>query len=91
MVKTLLYLIITIFLITFVRAVVGIIGKGVADLFQPDSPAKRDGGSEPQAGAELKKDPVCGIYVSSATKVRKSVNGKDYCFCSEKCRDQFSG
>lgn len=91
MVRTLVYLLLTIFLITIVRAVVGLIGKAVGDLFQPSSP--RAGGRETEipVGGELKQDPVCGIYVSTETKIRKTVNGKTYYFCSESCRDKFKG
>jgi YHS domain-containing protein len=89
MVRTLLYLIISIFLITFIRAVVGLIGKAVAELFQPDVPQKAATGSS--SAGELRQDPVCGVYVSTATKVRKSINGKDHYFCSERCRDSYRG
>jgi YHS domain-containing protein len=88
MVRTFVYLIVAIFLITFIRAVVGLIGKAVGDLFQPDVPQKASSGST--TTGELRQDPVCGIYVSTATKVRKIVDGKDYYFCSESCRDRFS-
>ncbi|MCW5979969.1 MAG: YHS domain-containing protein [Bryobacteraceae bacterium] len=88
MVRTFLYLIIAIFLITFIRAAIGLIGKGVAELFQPDVPDKARGGAPPEGG-ELRQDPVCGIYVSTATRVRKTIDGRDFYFCSESCRDKF--
>jgi len=90
MLRTLVYLLLTIFLITIVRAVVGMIGKAVAQLFQPDTPA-RSTSAKATPGGELKQDPVCGIYVSTATKLKKTVNGKTYYFCSEACRDKFKG
>lgn len=85
MVRSLLYILIGLFLIVFLRAAVGLIGRAVAQLFEPEPPGKRG------PSVELKKDPVCGIYVSAETRVRKTVGGKEYFFCSESCRDRFQG
>jgi len=41
------------------------------------------------ASAELKKDPVCGTYVSEATSLTRVVNGKVVHFCSEECRNKY--
>jgi YHS domain-containing protein len=40
---------------------------------------------------ELKKDPVCGTFISTATAFQKSVRGDTYYFCSAECRDKFNG
>lgn len=53
------------------------------------SVASREGG-EGAAGGELKKDPVCGIYVAPATSVTKIVKGQQYFFCSTTCRDKYT-
>lgn len=91
MLRTLVYLLLMIFLITFIRAIIGLIGKAFAQLFQPDTPSKTSGGGKTPSGGELKQDPVCGIYVSNETKLKKTVDGKTYYFCSEACRDKFKG
>jgi len=93
MLRGFVYLILTIFAITLIRAVIGLIGKAVAQLFEPEG-----GESErvsmkdksPKAG-ELVQDPVCGIYVSTQTKLTKTSNGEVYHFCSEKCMEKFEG
>jgi YHS domain-containing protein len=41
------------------------------------------------AGGELKKDPVCGTYVSADTSVTKRINGQTVHFCSPACRDKY--
>jgi YHS domain-containing protein len=41
------------------------------------------------AGGELKKDPVCGTYVSVDVSVTKKVNGELLHFCSANCRDKY--
>ncbi|SPF31728.1 TRASH domain protein [Candidatus Sulfopaludibacter sp. SbA4] len=40
-------------------------------------------------GGELKKDPVCGTYVSTAASITRSVNGELLHFCSKECRDKY--
>lgn len=40
-------------------------------------------------GGELKKDPVCGTYVSSEIAVTKRINGEIVHFCSPACRDKY--
>ena len=41
------------------------------------------------SGGELKKDPVCGTYVSTALAVTRTVNGELLHFCSKECRDRY--
>jgi YHS domain-containing protein len=43
------------------------------------------------AGGELKKDPVCGTYVSTSVAVTRNVNGETVYFCSNECRNKFVG
>ena len=44
-----------------------------------------------QPGGELKKDPVCGTYVSTAASVTRTVGGQVVHFCSKECRDKYRG
>jgi YHS domain-containing protein len=90
MIRTVLYLLISIFLITFLRYVIGIIGKAFSNLARPSGPASA--GPSPhrtETAGELKKDPVCGTYVAAATSVKKTVRGEVIHFCSEACRDKY--
>jgi len=41
------------------------------------------------AGGELKKDPVCGTYVSAALGITRTCNGQVIHFCSKECRDKY--
>jgi YHS domain-containing protein len=38
---------------------------------------------------ELKKDPVCGAYVSTAASLSQMVNGSPIYFCSKECREKY--
>jgi YHS domain-containing protein len=42
-----------------------------------------------QSGGVLKKDPVCGTYVSTNTAVTRTVDGELIYFCSKECAEKF--
>ncbi len=43
------------------------------------------------AGGELRKDPVCGTYVSTSSSLSRTVKGQTFYFCSAECRDRYRG
>jgi YHS domain-containing protein len=73
-------------LFLFLRAVLRSIFAGSRSLRPRDTAGK--GAPVPAAG-ELKKDPVCGTYVSTAASVTRTVNGRVIHFCSDECRDKY--
>jgi len=91
MFRFIFYLIVTVFLITIVRGVLGIVLRGFADLVNPKqtSPARGARPEVPLSG-ELKKDPVCGTYVSAAGSIKESFKGETLYFCSTECRDKYA-
>jgi len=40
-------------------------------------------------GGELKRDPVCGTFVSVDVSVTKRIDGQTVHFCSAACRDKY--
>jgi YHS domain-containing protein len=77
-------IILPLLLFLIVRSILGSLfkrGRGMAVQSRP----------EPSPSMELKKDPVCGTYVSPATGVSRSVQGHVIYFCSKECRDKFVG
>jgi YHS domain-containing protein len=92
MLRALAYLIASVLVISVVRSIIGIVMKGFADLFHPQA-SPRTGPRAPSvpAGGELKKDPICGTFISTATAIQKRVGGETYYFCSPECRDKFKG
>jgi YHS domain-containing protein len=55
---------------------------------------RRAGTSQPRprevpVASELKKDPVCGTYVSAAASVTRTIGGKTVHFCSEDCSRKY--
>jgi len=64
------------------------------NLFPPSRSTQRPATTPQQqptvvTGGELKKDPVCGTYVSTALSVTRKVNGEMVHFCSPECRDKY--
>jgi YHS domain-containing protein len=90
MFRVVLYLLLAVVLISMLRGVAGIIGKLLGDFVGGPSSSKQQARrpSVP-AGGELKKDPVCGTFISTATAIQKRVGGEVYYFCSPECRDKF--
>ncbi len=93
MLRVIVWLLTSIFLITIVRAFIGIILKGFAELMGTQAsrqpPAAPSRTSVPISG-ELRKDPVCGTYVATSTPFQKSVHGETHFFCSEDCKAKFT-
>jgi YHS domain-containing protein len=90
MLRAVAYLIASVLVISVVRSIIGIVVKGFSDLFHPTTPPQ-PGPRAPAApaGGELKKDPVCGTFISTATAIQKRAGGETYYFCSNECRDKF--
>lgn len=92
MLRALVYLLCSILLISFLRSVIGIILKGFGELFTPAQPQQpRPNTAAVPAGGELKKDPVCGTYISTATSIKTTSGGQILHFCSTSCRDKYAG
>ncbi len=54
----------------------------------PPPPSQTPGDSRP--AGELKRDPVCGTFVSPDVAVTQNFHGQVIHFCSSKCRDEYA-
>jgi YHS domain-containing protein len=92
MFRAIFYLLLTVVVITVLRSIVGIVLKGVAEAMKSGSSAPgaapRPSNQVPLTG-ELKKDPVCGTYISTASSIKEKVGGEIVHFCSQECRDKY--
>lgn len=52
-------------------------------------PASRRPPPPAQSGGVLKKDPVCGTYISTTAAVTRTVDGELVYFCSTECAGKF--
>ncbi len=95
MFRGLLYVILFTVGLSVLRSVLAIVTKAFQG--QSDPSPRRAGtppgppSSSPPSGGELRKDPVCGTFISTATAFQKYANGQTYYFCSTDCRDKFKG
>ena len=97
MLRTIIWLLASILLITFIRGVIGLLAKGVGQLFQEEAQQARQAKSQPSNqkpaagfGGELVQDPVCGVFVSPTSSPKITVSGATHYFCSTACRDKFT-
>jgi len=84
--RVIFYLIVGVIILSLLRSVLEAVGKAFAGASSPAAPAEAPRGQAPQS---LKKDPVCGTFVSAATAMQKTKGGETYYFCSAACRDKF--
>ena len=91
MFRALLYLLITIVLISLIRGVVGIIMRAFSDMTASSQggPRRTSRPDPVPLTGELKKDPVCGTYTAAATAIKQTVRGETVYFCSPACRDKY--
>ena len=74
-------------LFLFVRSILRNLFQGSRRKTAPE-PAARRGPSVPAVG-ELKKDPVCGTYVLTASSITRTIGGQVVHFCSQECSDKY--
>jgi YHS domain-containing protein len=91
MFRAIFYLLLTVVVITVLKSIVGVVLKGVSEAMKgsssaPDAP--RPSNQVPLTG-ELKKDPVCGTYIATATSIKERLGGETVHFCSQQCRDKY--
>jgi len=80
-------LLVPLLLFLIVRSVLR--GLFTSSTTSPDRP--REAPPKVPTGGELRKDPVCGTYVSVLAGVREKVKGETVYFCSIDCRDRYKG
>ena len=90
--RLILYVVVGVVILTLLRSVLEAIGKAFSSGASPSPAAPSAGVPRGQAAPQsLKKDPVCGTFISTQTAFQKSVRGETYYFCSTECRDKFQG
>jgi YHS domain-containing protein len=67
--------------------------KAVVALLAPPASTSMHASAGPKAetrSGELKRDPVCGVFVAPEVAVTQSFGGQIVHFCSQKCCDQYA-
>ena len=81
------FVVLPLLLFYVVRAILASIIEGFRSTLSPQSAAKQP--PAVRSGGELKKDPVCGTYVSTSASISRTVHGEVFYFCSKECRDKY--
>lgn len=93
MFRAIFELLLTVLVIFFLRAVMKTIFKGFGEMMRPaehgSDPQQRSASNQVPLTGELKKDPICGTYISTATSIKETVGGQTVHFCSKECRDKY--
>jgi hypothetical protein len=91
MLRTLLYTLLGIIGITFLKMVIGIIGKvfreAAGESARPSAASASSGSAKVPKGTELRKCAVCGTYSPAAGAPK--VSGVDAFVCSDACAVKF--
>ena len=93
MIRTVLYALISIVAITFVRMVVGIITKSFSEMMKEEGGAARNTASAAGKPADVPKSGVlkacatCGTYVVASQALTTTVEGETAYYCSARCKD----
>ena len=89
MVRALLCALISIVAISFLRMVIGIIGRGFSDLMKEETEASKQQASTnkpPPTRGELKACQGCGTYVVASQALTSSLKGETVYYCSQACK-----
>jgi YHS domain-containing protein len=83
------FIVLPVLLFWFVRAILRSIIEGFRSALAPQTAAKQP--PVVRSGGELKKDPVCGTYVSTSASISRTVKGEIFYFCSQECSAKYRG
>ena len=83
------FIVLPVLLFWLVRALLRSVIEGFRSTLAPRNASRQP--PTVRSGGELKKNPVCGTYVSTAASIARTVNGEVFYFCSQKCSGQYRG
>ena len=98
MIRAVIELLVTIFIILFARAVLTSVMRALTKASAAgaagQSPNTPPNGASPRpstsfrAGGDLHKDPVCGTYVSESTPFQRQSGREKFFYCSDACKQK---
>ena len=67
------------------------LGYLISQLFFPKRRVRQEAGRQTPTAVteEMVRDPVCQLYLPRAEAIRRTVQGREYFFCSPGCLDKF--
>lgn len=61
----------------------------IKKLFRTSGPSIREERKPEQIQDEMVQDPSCGVYVPKGSSVQKSISGREFYFCGNKCAEEY--
>ncbi|MGE5644841.1 MAG: hypothetical protein ACM336_03510 [Acidobacteriota bacterium] len=89
MIRVVLYLFLAVIVISLLRSVIGVLGKAASAFLNQGAGEPSAAESGPRKAGELKRDPVCGTYVSTASSIKRTIDGQVVHFCSAACSEKY--
>lgn len=80
MLRLLVFLLLFILVVPLIRVLAGAAARALFNFLGKESSKPR-----PELGGKLHRDPVCGVYVTEQTAVKRVKGGEKLYFCSEEC------
>ncbi len=74
--------------ISLLRSVLVVIAKAFSSILRRPAPV-HPAAAGPRKVADLKRDPVCGIFVSTETSIKLNIDGDVVHFCSDACCQKY--
>ena len=81
------FIVLPVLLLWLVRALLRSVIQGFRSTLAPRSAPSQP--SAVRSVGELKRDPVCGTFVSTTASITRTVNGEALYFCSKECSDKY--
>lgn len=82
-------LLVFIMVVPLIRMVLGMLARMFTNFAAGKRQPAPAGPARVPAGGTLRKDPICGTFVSESVAKTLSNGGKTYHFCSDACLKQF--
>lgn len=84
MLRLLAFLLLFILIVPVIRVLIGAAARALSDFLGKGSAKPRA-----EIGGKLRRDPVCGVYVSEQVAVKRVKGGETLFFCSEECARKY--
>ena len=75
--------------VLLLRSMLAPLVNAIVALLKPAPPPQQHAAEGARPAGDLKKDPVCGTFVSPELAITLKSKGQTMHFCSQKCRDEY--
>jgi hypothetical protein len=91
MFRFILYTLLILLLISFLRSVIGVLMKGLGAILNSSDSTPSPQSAPPKSAklsGELHRDPVCGTFVADSTPFQRRLSAQMFYYCSDACKEK---